>query len=51
MNEVEKAFRELKRKKWVLRKHEYLTIKGQILSGDVYGAMKGLDKILKMQSR
>ncbi len=39
------AMRCLKKKKPILKRQQYRTIKGQILSGDTVGAMCGLQKL------
>lgn len=46
-----KAIRELKAHKDKLTQQQYRTIKGQILSGNVDAAMKGLSRILKHTER
>ena len=33
--------------RWRLNRDEYLTLKGQALSGDIEGAKKGLNRILE----
>lgn len=38
---------ELKRNRQYLTKQEYKTLKGQANAGDIDGALKGLDKILR----
>ena len=47
MSDVSNAMMVLKRNRKQLAKQEYMTIKGQILSGDVNGALIGLDRILR----
>lgn len=47
MTEIDTAIRRLKAHRTHLTFQQYKTIKGQILAGDVVGAMKGLDKILQ----
>lgn len=42
-----KAMMQLKACKDRLPRQAYKTIRGQILAGDSYGAMKGLRKVLK----
>lgn len=39
------AMRCLKNKKAILTRQQYRTVKGQILSGDTEGAMRGLQKL------
>lgn len=43
----DKALGKLLAAKRFLSRQQYKTIKGQILSGDSDGAMRGLDRILK----
>ena len=43
---VQKAFKELKKHKNQLTKQQYRTIKGQLIAGDITGAMKGLKRVL-----
>lgn len=43
--EVMAAFKKLKACRYLLNRHQYSTIKGQILSGDVEGAIRGLDRL------
>lgn len=40
------AFARLKSARGNITKQQYRTLKGQILSGDIDGAMRGLQKIL-----
>lgn len=47
MNETALAIKELKKYRVLLTKQQRSTIKGQILSGDISGAMRGLNRILK----
>ena len=47
MDDIKAAIVELKRHRKSLTWQEMTSIKGQILSGDVQAAMKGLSKILK----
>lgn len=47
MRDTRAALIELKNYGKDLSKQQYKTIKGQILAGDVTGAMKGLDAVLK----
>lgn len=47
MDDTRAAMLELKRYKKFLTRQEMRTIRGQILSGDVTAAMKGMDKILR----
>ena len=49
MDEVSAAMMALKHRRKYLTRHQIRTIKGQILSGNISGAMKGLDKILARQ--
>lgn len=46
MKEIDAAIRRLKAHRSSLTFQQYKTIKGQILAGDVVGAMRGLDKTL-----
>lgn len=47
MNDVRAAIECLKSYSYYLNKHQYKTLKGQILHGDIDAAMKGLDKIMR----
>lgn len=49
MNEVSAAMMALKQGRKYMTRQQIRTIKGQILSGNIIGAMKGLDKILARQ--
>ena len=40
-------WKRLKESKKYLTKQQYKTIRGQVLAGDVKGAMKGLDRLMK----
>lgn len=40
------VFKRLKENKKYLNRQQYSTIKGQIIAGDVTGAMKGLERLL-----
>ena len=40
-----KLYKLLKQYKWGMTKQQYRTIKGQIKSGDLKGALKGIDKL------
>lgn len=42
----DQALKQLVKNKQILSKHTYNTIKGQIICGDVTGALKGLKKVL-----
>lgn len=44
-----KAFRLLRMSRDKLTKQQTLTLKGQIAAGDIDGAMRGLEKLLKRQ--
>lgn len=43
-SEIAMALKELKKQKKTLPRNRLLTIRGQILSGDIQGALKGLRK-------
>lgn len=47
MDEAKEAYKELRRYGIHLTNQQYNTIKGQIRSGNITAAMKGLDKLLK----
>lgn len=47
MMEIRSAMAELKSYGKHITKQQYRTIKGQILSGDIDAAMRGLDRVLK----
>lgn len=47
MNDTRAAMTELKSYGKHITKQQYRTIKGQILSGDIDAAMRGLDRVLK----
>ena len=47
MDEAKAAYNELRRYGIHLTSQQYNTIKGQIKSGNIDAAMKGLDKLLK----
>ena len=47
MNETVRALRYLKSCNGKLTKQQFKTLRGQILAGDIAGAMKGLRKILQ----
>lgn len=44
-------FRKLKNNRHKLTKQQFRTVKGQAVSGDLHGAEKGLDKLLKQYDR
>ena len=46
MDEVSAAMMAIKHRRKYLTRHQIRTIEGQILSGNISGAMKGMDKIL-----
>lgn len=48
MNDI-KLYMILKRVKYKLSKQQYLTIKGQIKKGDLFGAYKGINKCLNYE--
>lgn len=50
MDEVSAAMMALKQGRKYMTRQQIRTIKGQILSGNIIGAMKGLDKILARQA-
>ena len=50
MDEVSAAMMALKQRRKYMTRQQIRTIKGQILSGNIIGAMKGLDKILARQA-
>ena len=41
------AYERLRKMKWILTKDQARLIKGQIRAGQIEGAMKGMDTILK----
>lgn len=45
---VNKTLKELKKLKYKIPKNTYKTMKGQILSGDIEGFYKGLNKMLQI---
>ena len=47
LDKVDFAFLKLKEKKKSLSKKQYMTIKGQIKSGDIDGALKGIETSIK----
>lgn len=47
MNDTRAAMTTLKSCGQYISKQQYRTIKGQILSGNIDAAMKGLDKVMK----
>ena len=47
MEELKAAMIELRRNVKYLTRQETRTIKGQILAGDITGAMRGLDRLLR----
>ena len=49
MDEVSAAMMALKQGRKYMTRQQIGTVKGQILSGNIIGAMKGLDKILARQ--
>lgn len=50
MDEVSAAMMALKQGRKYMTRQQFRTIKGQILSGNISGAMRGLDKILARQA-
>ena len=50
MDEVYAAMMALKQGRKYMTRQQIRTVKGQILSGNIIGAMKGLDKILARQA-
>ena len=50
MDEVSAAMMALKQGRKYMTRQQFRTVKGQILSGNIIGAMKGLDKILARQA-
>ena len=44
--DTKRALKKLNRVKAALSSHQYKTIRGQIIAGDLFGADKGLRKIL-----
>lgn len=47
MADVTQAMRDLKRYSTLFTKQEYKTIKGQILSGDIIAAYRGMLKLIQ----
>lgn len=50
MDEVSAAMMALKQGRKYMTRQQFRTVKGQILSGNISGAMRGLDKILARQA-
>ena len=50
MDEVSAAMMAIKQGRKYMTRQQIRTVKGQILSGNIIGAMKGLDKILARQA-
>ena len=50
MDEVSAAMMALKQGRKYMKRQQIRTVKGQILSGNLSGAMRGLDKILARQA-
>ena len=48
---MQTMLKRLKQKGHLLTKQQFKTLKGQILSGDIIGAEKGLNKILNTKKR
>lgn len=44
------AYERLRKMKWILTKDQTRLIKGQIRAGQIEGAMKGMDTILKRRA-
>ena len=42
---IQSAFKTLKQNRRLLTRQQYNTIKGQLIAGDITGALKGLKKI------
>lgn len=49
-NDTAAALLELKRHRRQLTRQQLLTLRGQVLAGNVTAAMKGLNKILRRQN-
>ncbi len=47
---IQSAFKTLKQNRKLLTRQQYNTIKGQLIAGDITGALKGLKKI-KMERK
>ena len=47
MCDIAKMFIELKKNRKYLTAQQYMTIKGQIISGNIDGAIKGMNKLIK----
>lgn len=45
--DVQAALKEIRKNKQLLTTQQMRTLKGQVLSGDVDGAMKGMNKLLR----
>lgn len=45
MDDVSHALRVLRNHRHLLTKQQTLTLRGQVLAGDIAGAMRGLEKI------
>lgn len=50
MDEVSAAMMALKQGRKYMTRQQIRTVKGQIMSGNISGAMRGLDKILARQA-
>lgn len=44
------AYKRLRKMKWILTKDQARLIKGQIRAGQIEGAMKGMDTIMKRRA-
>lgn len=45
--DTQAALKEIRKRKHLLSTQEMRTLKGQVLSGDIAGAMRGLDKLMR----
>lgn len=46
MMETQNALKEIRKNKRLLTTQQMRTLKGQVLAGDIAGAMRGLDKLI-----
>lgn len=51
MNEITKALKQLKSYNGRLTYQQFKTLRGQILTGDIDGAMKGLQTIIEQKEK
>lgn len=46
MDAVQDALKQIRKNKQLLSTQQMRTLKGQVLAGDIAGAMRGLDKLI-----